>query len=292
MSDLEWCYRVLELKPGASLEEVNQAYKDLVFIWHPDRIPKDNARLQQKALEKLQQLNDARDHLRTKRAEPQATRTRAHSYRPYPRPHEDYRSTTQQAARSSAHSSQARASQGHTTQQATRSAAPAQPKSTYQSSGAAYESSPYPRSYPAPEAVRQPANPAPAPEPMPAKKHDPGLTGADLQGADLKEKDFAGRNLSGANLTGANLSDAFMHRVSLNQSNLSRANLFRANLLEADLRGAVLREANLIGADLSGADLSGADLTGAKIGSPDRVMVKLTGARLTGTILPDGSVHA
>jgi len=34
-------------------EAVNQAYKDLAFIWHPDRIPKDNLRLQQKAQEKL-----------------------------------------------------------------------------------------------------------------------------------------------------------------------------------------------------------------------------------------------
>jgi len=32
---------------------VNQAYKDLAFIWHPDRIPKDNLRLQQKAQEKV-----------------------------------------------------------------------------------------------------------------------------------------------------------------------------------------------------------------------------------------------
>ncbi|MEG4201852.1 pentapeptide repeat-containing protein, partial [Microcoleus sp. Pol12A5] len=51
-------------------------------------------------------------------------------------------------------------------------------------------------------------------------------------------------------------------------------------------------ESNLIGADLSGADLSGADLTGAKIGYGDRVMVKLTRTTLTGTILPDGTVHS
>lgn len=288
MSDLEWCYRVLELKPGASLEEVNQAYKDLVFIWHPDRIPKDNVRLQQKALEKLQQLNDARDRLRTPRSEAQPTRTRSYGYQPYPRPHEAY-TGSQQSTRSTA-----RASQQATRppQQTARSTAQTQPKSSHQSA-AAYESSPYPHSryYPPTDSARQPARPAPAPEPPP-RKPDPGLTGADLQGADLKEKDFAGRNLSGANLSGANLSDAFLHRVSLQEANLSRANLFRANLLEADLRKANLREANLIGADLSGADLRGADLSGAKIGSSDRVMVKLTGARLTGTILPDGSVHA
>jgi uncharacterized protein YjbI with pentapeptide repeats len=37
--------------------------------------------------------------------------------------------------------------------------------------------------------------------------------------------------------------------------------------------------------------LSYANLTGAKMGTGDRVMVKLTGAILTGTILPNGAVH-
>ena len=52
-SELERYYRILELEPGATLEEINQAYKDLVFVWHPDRLPKDNLRLQHKAQEKL-----------------------------------------------------------------------------------------------------------------------------------------------------------------------------------------------------------------------------------------------
>jgi uncharacterized protein YjbI with pentapeptide repeats len=34
-----------------------------------------------------------------------------------------------------------------------------------------------------------------------------------------------------------------------------------------------------------------ADLRRAKIGFGKRIMVKLTGAILTGTILPDGSIH-
>jgi uncharacterized protein YjbI with pentapeptide repeats len=56
---------VLDLEPGATLEEVNQAYKDLAFIWHPDRIPNDNPRLQQKAQKKLQEINEAREQLRS-----------------------------------------------------------------------------------------------------------------------------------------------------------------------------------------------------------------------------------
>ena len=52
INNVEQCYKVLGLEVGASLEEVNQAYKDLVFIWHPDRLPQANQRLQQKSAEK------------------------------------------------------------------------------------------------------------------------------------------------------------------------------------------------------------------------------------------------
>ena len=64
-SELERYYRILELELGSTLEEINQAYKDLVFVWHPDRLPKDNLRLQNKAHEKLKLFNEARDKLRS-----------------------------------------------------------------------------------------------------------------------------------------------------------------------------------------------------------------------------------
>lgn len=63
--NLDQYYRVLGLEIGASLEEVNQAYKDLVFIWHPDRLPQENHRLIQKSAEKLKEINHARDLLRS-----------------------------------------------------------------------------------------------------------------------------------------------------------------------------------------------------------------------------------
>ncbi|HEY9824904.1 MAG TPA: J domain-containing protein, partial [Stenomitos sp.] len=65
MTSLEHHYRVLDLQPGASLTDINQAYKDLVFIWHPDRIPQENERLYQKAIQKLQEINAAREALRS-----------------------------------------------------------------------------------------------------------------------------------------------------------------------------------------------------------------------------------
>jgi curved DNA-binding protein CbpA len=64
MSELERYYRLLDLEPGATMEEINQAYKDLVFVWHPDRLPKDNHRLQKKAHDKIKALNQAREKLR------------------------------------------------------------------------------------------------------------------------------------------------------------------------------------------------------------------------------------
>jgi len=64
MTDVAHYYRILELEPGASLEEVTQGYKDLAIVWHPDRFVQF-PRLQQKAHEKMRQINEARDRLRS-----------------------------------------------------------------------------------------------------------------------------------------------------------------------------------------------------------------------------------
>jgi len=34
---LDDCYRLLDLPPGSSPEEVKRAYRDLTKVWHPDR---------------------------------------------------------------------------------------------------------------------------------------------------------------------------------------------------------------------------------------------------------------
>ncbi len=51
-------YAVLDLDPSASPAEVQQAYRDLVQVWHPDRFAHDS-RLQRRAHVKLQAINDA-----------------------------------------------------------------------------------------------------------------------------------------------------------------------------------------------------------------------------------------
>jgi len=61
--DVQRYLEILELQPGASLEELNQAYKDLVNIWHPDRFA-HNPRLKGKAETKLKEVNQAYEALR------------------------------------------------------------------------------------------------------------------------------------------------------------------------------------------------------------------------------------
>lgn len=63
MSDnIERYYIALGLRPGASPDEVRQAYRDLVKVWHPDRFSDD--RLKQKAEEKLKEINEAYNSLK------------------------------------------------------------------------------------------------------------------------------------------------------------------------------------------------------------------------------------
>jgi hypothetical protein len=63
MHECEAYFRALELDPSATLDEIKQAYKDLVMVWHPDRFA-HNLRLRHKAEEKLKQFNQAYDWLK------------------------------------------------------------------------------------------------------------------------------------------------------------------------------------------------------------------------------------
>ncbi|BDA70951.1 hypothetical protein CAL7716_051170 [Calothrix sp. PCC 7716] len=57
------CYQILELEVNASWEEVKQAYKELAFVWHPDRFA-HNPKLQVKAQERLKIINQAYEMLK------------------------------------------------------------------------------------------------------------------------------------------------------------------------------------------------------------------------------------
>lgn len=67
--DLLQAYRALGLTPGASLDEVKIAYRDLAQVWHPDRFA-DNPRLRDKAATTLKHINEAYAVLRDHRPPP------------------------------------------------------------------------------------------------------------------------------------------------------------------------------------------------------------------------------
>jgi len=74
--ELTECYDLLGMSPGASPEELKVAYRDLAKVWHPDRFLHD-PRLQEKAQEKLKEINEAYDQLRSGGAKRQTQRAQA-----------------------------------------------------------------------------------------------------------------------------------------------------------------------------------------------------------------------
>ncbi len=60
--EVEKCFEILDVSPGASLDEIKAAYRDAVAVWHPDRFSR-NARLKKKAERKLKEINLAYETL-------------------------------------------------------------------------------------------------------------------------------------------------------------------------------------------------------------------------------------
>ena len=61
-TDFGRAYEVLGVKPGVSDRELKAAHRDLAKVWHPDRFLHD-PRLQEKAQEKLKEINEAYEAL-------------------------------------------------------------------------------------------------------------------------------------------------------------------------------------------------------------------------------------
>jgi WD40 repeat protein len=95
MPNQRYYYEILELPPGASLDEVKEAYRDLAQVWHPDRFA-NSPRLQQKALEKMKEINEAYDFLKS--YQPPAARPEPPPRRPAPAQPEPPRSAPAGAA--------------------------------------------------------------------------------------------------------------------------------------------------------------------------------------------------
>jgi DnaJ domain len=85
MGDINRFYEILELDPGTSLEEIKHAYKDLVFVWHPDRFA-HNPRLQQKAQQRLTEINEAYEQLVLFLSQPELSSIEPELPQPYSAP--------------------------------------------------------------------------------------------------------------------------------------------------------------------------------------------------------------
>lgn len=69
MDKIQRAYQILELEPGASFEEVERAYRELMLAWHPDRFPFHEA-LQEKAKKKREEIRQAFETLKGLQAAP------------------------------------------------------------------------------------------------------------------------------------------------------------------------------------------------------------------------------
>lgn len=58
MEDVLKCYKVLDLPPGSTAEQIRKAYIELAHVWHPDRFP-TNPVLREQAREKMREIDDA-----------------------------------------------------------------------------------------------------------------------------------------------------------------------------------------------------------------------------------------
>ena len=295
-------YQALGLEPGASLEEVNQAYKDLVFIWHPDRLPQENERLIQKSVEKLQQINEARDSLRSyHRQNPKAAKTKttakkesrsttysSTSYSNSDRTSQDpYRSYSDRGYSSNrtrdpyrgyssySNNNYRNTSDRTSSQKSDRANSYSQSNSQQTRTHRPRDTWDYRAYYYSPQnAGDKNARTKDGYQDFRESSRSYSKTSQpdtnykrpyqkSLRGADLSHSNFKERDFSGRDLTQANLSYADLSDTFLHKIILEKANLQGANLKGANLLQANLRGANLKEANLIGADLSGSDLSGA-----------------------------
>jgi CheY-like chemotaxis protein len=69
ISGVDRYYEILGLWPGASLDEVRRAYRELVQVWHPDRFT-HNPELRHRAEEKLKVINDSYSRIKSRQKSP------------------------------------------------------------------------------------------------------------------------------------------------------------------------------------------------------------------------------
>jgi uncharacterized protein YjbI with pentapeptide repeats len=224
MDDLGSCYFVLGVDPDANPDQIKEAWRDLVQVWHPDRFG-GNDRLQQKAEERLKEINLAYERLRTYRDAEAARATSGGSAATavYDPPNgDDPEIDPLEVLR-----------QGVNVWNLWR------------------------KKYSNLRPNLQSANL----NGMCLEGID--LRDTDLSSAALQDCDLYKANLSAANAAAARLQRADLSRSLLVSANLRLADLTETDLSGANLSGAILNRCKLTGTNLIATNLSGADLSEA-----------------------------
>ncbi len=261
MSQLAWCYEVLELCGSSSWSSIQENYEDLLVVWNPERFT-EHPRIQAQVLRQHQVILEAYTYLQrhyqttgTVPHTPFAVKSKPASHPP--------RSTTTPDCRednlSALHELKPEKCYVHTSIDLRWRDFRGQVLSGV------------------------------------------NWCGATLIGAKLEDANLEGANLSQANLWQARLLRVNLNEALLMGANLREAQLQQANLKGTSLEGAMLKRANLEGADLSNAELLdasfvNANLRGAFLGLVDLQAVSFKGADLSGAIvngrqLPEGSIY-
>ena len=246
-------YETLGLEPGATADEIKQAWRDLAQVWHPDRFS-DNERLRKKAQEKLKEVNEAYQILRNP-------------------PVDGAAGPNSEPPSSPAHVHWAPSTEDPTAAVNQRELLTKDGVNAWNLWRKKYSD------------LR--------PDLKGADLRKADLVGADLRETDLSaallhEADLYKANLSNSNLRQAKLSRADLNRAMLINADLSGADLESADFSSADLSGAHLRKANLHRAQLIGASLCGADLTGALGLTREQISEALTDAETRLPSFPKG----
>lgn len=222
MDDFGSYYLLLGLQPGAAPEEIKEAWRDLVQVWHPDRF-NGNDRLQQKAQEKLKQINQAYEKLRNRHSGASAgfsaggAATAAYDYAAYnaQQPPDDPLDVLRQGV------------------------------NVWNLWRKKYSNF-------------RPQLQSASLNGMNLEGVD--LREADLSSAALQDCDLYKANLSGATAPAVRLQRSDLSRALLLGANLRLADLSEADLSGADLSGSVLVKCKLPGANLVATNFCGADL--------------------------------
>lgn len=62
--DTNWAYKVLEIEPTATNEEVKKAYRRMAMKYHPDKVNNSGEEIYKTATEKFREVNNAYEHIK------------------------------------------------------------------------------------------------------------------------------------------------------------------------------------------------------------------------------------